>query len=97
MRPTFRFWPMNSARTKETGPESGALGSEIMAIHEVADYLKLHVGTVYRFIKTRGIPAFRLGSDFRVRRGDLENWVAQQQVPAGESKLTGKGHYKRES
>jgi excisionase family DNA binding protein len=73
-------------RTKEPEPDSriGNLGSEIMTIREVADYLKIHLGTVYRFIKTRGLPAFRVGSDFRFRRADVKEWIEQQHVRPGE-------------
>jgi excisionase family DNA binding protein len=52
-----------------------------MTLHHIANYLKLHYMTVYRLIKTRSLTAFRLGGDFRVRRSDLEKWIAQQHVP----------------
>ena len=86
-------------RGRRPEPKPGGVESELMTLHHVANYLKLHYMTVYRLIKTRGLPAFRLGGDFRIRRSDLEKWIAQQHVPAGESssndKLPGKGRYKR--
>src|SRR5271154_1988571 len=58
------------------------IGSEIMTLHDVARYLNCHYTTVYRLIQRGGFPVFRLGSDFRIRRGDLEKWIVQQQVVA---------------
>ncbi len=54
-------------KNKEPEPESagGDAASEIMTLHGVADYLKVHYTTVYRFIKSHDLPAFRLGGDFR--------------------------------
>jgi excisionase family DNA binding protein len=48
-----------------------------MTLREVADYLNCHYITVYRLINT-GLPAFRLGSDWRFQRSDLKKWIAQQ-------------------
>jgi excisionase family DNA binding protein len=52
--------------------------SEVMTAQEVADYLKLHLITLYRFIKTAGLPGFRLGFDWRFWRADVDKWIAQQ-------------------
>jgi len=79
----------NRGRRDELDP--GNAQTDIMTIHHVADYLKLHYIMVYRLVKTRRLPAFRLGSDFRVRRSDLEKWIAERRVPARESKPTGNG------
>jgi excisionase family DNA binding protein len=57
-----------------------AVISEIMNITQVAEYLQTHPSTIYRLLKRRKIPAFRLGSDWRFRRADIENWVAAQEI-----------------
>jgi excisionase family DNA binding protein len=69
---------------KEPEPESGAPDSDVMTVQEVADYLHLHLLTVYRFIRTAGLPAFRLGSDWRIRRADLKKRIARQHVRPAE-------------
>jgi len=56
------------------------IGSEIMTLRDVADYLNCHYMTIYRLIKSGALPAFRIGSDFRFRRADLKKWIAQQHV-----------------
>jgi excisionase family DNA binding protein len=68
--------------TRQLKSESG-IGSEVMTLKEAADYLKCHYTTVYRLVRQRGLPVFRLGSDFRVLRGDLDKWIAQRQVRPG--------------
>lgn len=86
----------NQCRKPE--PKPGDHESEIMTLQDVADYLKLHYITVYRFIKTRGLPAFRLGSDWRFRRSDLEKWIGQRSVLPEEPKTdepSRRGRHKR--
>ena len=74
--------------SREPERQSGAddFDSDIMTLREVADYLHCHFITVYRLIKTEGLRAFRLGSDWRFRRADLEMWIARQRVQAGGSR-----------
>jgi excisionase family DNA binding protein len=61
-------------------PPVDAVISEIMNIAQVAEYLLTHPSTIYRLLKRRKIPAFRLGSDWRFRRADLEEWAAAQEI-----------------
>ena len=53
---------------------------ELMTVREVASYLNCHYMTVYKLVRTGDLPAFRLGSDWRFRRSDLEKWIAKKQV-----------------
>jgi len=71
--------------TREPRPESGGFESDIMTMQEVADYLHCHYFTLYRLVRRGAIPAFSLGGDYRFRRADIANWIAQHRVPAGES------------
>ncbi len=52
--------------------------SKVMTIAEVADYLNCHYGTVYRLVRGRELPAFRLGGSWRFLRSDLEQWIASR-------------------
>jgi len=61
-------------------PPVDAVIPEIMTVPQVAEYLKTHPSTIYRLLKNRKIPAFRLGSDWRLRGADLEQWVAAQEI-----------------
>jgi len=48
---------------------------KMLTVADVADFLRVHPNTVYRLLKTRQLPAFRIGSDWRFSRDDVESWM----------------------
>jgi excisionase family DNA binding protein len=50
-----------------------------MLINEVAAYLKVHPTTVYRLLRSKQLPAFRVGTDFRFRRADIDDWIRKKE------------------
>lgn len=50
---------------------------EILTVSEVAVWLKVHPSSIYRLLKRKEIPAFRVGSDWRFVARDLELWLEQ--------------------
>ncbi len=62
-----------------------------MTLEEVAAFLRVHQSTVYRLLRTRSIPAFKMGSDWRFNQASIEQWVIQREaerVPAQPTKTT---------
>jgi len=51
------------------------MAEDLMTSHEVADYLKVDLRTVYRYIKQGQIPKVKVGGRWRFRRGDIEAWL----------------------
>jgi excisionase family DNA binding protein len=51
--------------------------NEVMTVKEVASYLRVHMTTVYRLIAAKRIPAFRMGSDWRILRTNLKELLQQ--------------------
>lgn len=49
--------------------------SEIMTAEETCRYLKITTRTLYRYLRSRQIPAFKLGKEWRFVRSDLEQWI----------------------
>jgi len=49
--------------------------SEIMTAEETCRYLKITPRTLYRYLRSRKIPAFKLGKEWRFVRSDLEQWI----------------------
>lgn len=45
---------------------------------EAGNYLRLHPKTVNRMAREQGIPAVRLGRQWRFRLADLTQWIAGQ-------------------
>jgi excisionase family DNA binding protein len=52
--------------------------SEVMTEGEVAAYLKVHPTTVYRLLKRKGLPGFKVGSEFRLRRVVIDEWIMKK-------------------
>ncbi|MDP9021254.1 MAG: helix-turn-helix domain-containing protein [Actinomycetota bacterium] len=53
---------------------------ELLTVSEVADLLRVSTMTVYRLIRSGELPAVRVGRNYRVRRGELESYLAGQVV-----------------
>lgn len=58
--------------------------SPVMTVKECAAYLQVHRSTVYRLLKRGTIPCFRVGSDWRFRKVNLDVWL--QLLSRGELK-----------
>jgi len=54
--------------------------SKILTVAEVAEYLRVHRSTIYRLLKSGGIPAFRVGSDWRFNSEAIDRWLQSQQT-----------------
>jgi excisionase family DNA binding protein len=55
---------------------------EIMTVSEVAAYLHVHPTTVYKMMKRKELPGFRIGSDWRFNRADILGWIKEKQKSA---------------
>jgi excisionase family DNA binding protein len=43
----------------------------------------VHPSSIYRLLRVEGIPAFRVGSDWRFRRDLVAEWVRSKTVTVG--------------
>lgn len=55
-----------------------ATADEVLTASGVAAYLRCHVRKVYRLLKERQITAFKVGSEWRFRRSEIDQWIARQ-------------------
>jgi excisionase family DNA binding protein len=62
-------------RKDNTNGSVGNQNSDIMTLREVAAYLRCHESTLYRMMRGKALPHFRIGSDFRFRRADIMAWI----------------------
>ena len=51
------------------------ISKEIMTAKEVAQYLSIHLLTVYKYAREGKIPAFKIGTDWRFHKKSLEKWI----------------------
>jgi excisionase family DNA binding protein len=50
---------------------------KVMTLEETADYLRVHPSTVYRLVKRRQLPAFKVGSDWRFNLESIDRWCEE--------------------
>ena len=54
--------------------------AELMKLEEVADYLRVAEKTIYRLIDKQGIPAIRVGHQWRFDKADIDTWLRQNSI-----------------
>lgn len=59
--------------------ESHSSEREVMTAKQVAELLGTHPVVVRRYVRTRGLPANKIGSSYRFKRADVLEWLAKQQ------------------
>lgn len=67
---------LKASRATEKAP--GA--DEILTVSMVARYLRCHPGTIYRLLKLRQIPAFKIGGDWRFQKSVIERWLKKSTI-----------------
>ena len=48
---------------------------EVLTVEQAAEYLQMHKGTVYRYIREGLLPAVRLGKVYRLLRRDVDAFL----------------------
>ena len=48
--------------------------ARVMTLEEVAGYLRVHPSTIYRLLKKKKLPAFKVGSDWRFNLESIDRW-----------------------
>jgi excisionase family DNA binding protein len=59
---------------------------EIMTPREAAEYLSIHVRTIYRLAKNGDIPGRKIGGSWRFKKDALDQWLSGRENPAPEEK-----------
>ena len=52
----------------------------LFTVQELADYLKIHADTIYRYIRLKTIPVMRVGGSWRFSVKEIEQWLASNKV-----------------
>jgi excisionase family DNA binding protein len=63
-----------------------AKSKEIFTIKEIADYLEVHPMTVYKYVQNGKIPAFKIGTSWRIRKESIEKWINENELKGKEAK-----------
>jgi excisionase family DNA binding protein len=51
--------------------------ASVLTLEEVAGYLRVHPSTIYRLLKKKKLPAFKVGSDWRFNLESIDRWREQ--------------------
>ena len=57
-------------------PQSEIYVREIMTPREAAEYLSIHVRTIYRLVKNGEIPCRKVGGSWRFKKDALDEWLS---------------------
>ena len=60
---------------KETKDKNYFLQAQIMTPKDTAQYLNLHIMTVYRLVKKGKLPGFKIGGQWRFKKDFLDEWI----------------------
>jgi excisionase family DNA binding protein len=55
---------------------------EIMTPREAAEYLSVHVRTIYRLAKQGEIPGRKVGGSWRFKKATLDEWLSWRENPS---------------
>src|SRR5919108_6220036 len=66
---------MSSVAGESSSRRGKQMTEDLMTSHELADYLKVDLRTVYRYIKQGHVPKVKVGGRWRFRRSDIEAWL----------------------
>jgi excisionase family DNA binding protein len=54
----------------------------VLTLEEVASYLRVHPSTIYRLLRKRKLPAFKVGSDWRFNLESIDKWRTKAETGA---------------
>jgi excisionase family DNA binding protein len=67
-------------------PKSEIQVREILTPREAAEYLSVHVRTIYRLVKNGEIPGRKIGGSWRFKKNALDEWLSWKENPSPEEK-----------
>ena len=65
--------------------------NNVLTLEEAAAYLKVHPSTIYRLVKNRQIPAFKVGFDWRFNLDSIDRWINESEIAVAEINQSKKG------
>jgi excisionase family DNA binding protein len=62
-------------RSKKTG--SAPTPPTVLTVRELSEYLRVHPTTVYRLLRAKQLPGFRVGSEWRFSLDVIDRWRSE--------------------
>ena len=67
---------------KAKSSERAGVASVLLTVRELADYLRVHPTTVYRLLRAKQLPGFRVGSEWRFSIEVIDRWRSGEEQAA---------------
>jgi excisionase family DNA binding protein len=72
---------------KAKSSEKASVASVLLTVLELADYLRVHPTTVYRLLRAKQLPGFRVGSEWRFSIEVIDRWRLGEEQAAVSPRL----------
>jgi excisionase family DNA binding protein len=69
----------------------------ILTVQDVAEYLRIHQSTVYRLLKRRQLPEFKIGHEWRFNRESIDRWRTDAEQNLERAQVNGSNIWKSTS
>ena len=69
---------MDESRVNKTG--TSALPPKVLTVRELSEYLRVHPTTVYRLLRAKQLPGFRVGSEWRFSVDMIDRWRSEEET-----------------
>ena len=60
--------------------QEAKMDEKLMTVQEVADYLHLNKYTIYRMVKKRTIPAYKVAKQWRFKKSEIDKWIEKGKI-----------------
>ncbi len=66
-------------------PAGAPVDESLMTTRELMEFLNLSRTKVWELVTRQGLPAFKIGGDYRYRRSEVLAWLEKYRVRSGET------------
>jgi len=75
---------VEESRSNKAGAPS--LSPKVLTVRELSEYLRVHPTTVYRLLRAKQLPGFRVGSEWRFSVDMIDRWRSEEEIASVGSK-----------
>jgi excisionase family DNA binding protein len=68
---------MEDKRSKKSGLAPSP--PKVLTVRELSEYLRVHPTTVYRLLRAKQLPGFRVGSEWRFSIDMIDRWRSEEE------------------
>jgi excisionase family DNA binding protein len=68
---------VEESRSNKASPSG--LPPKVLTVRELSEYLRVHPTTVYRLLRAKQLPGFRVGSEWRFSVDMIDRWRSEEE------------------